>query len=119
MENDDEKTTTEQEEEEKLQVEAEEDELEELEERSELDKEKGKWFMDLAKFVLTAFVFATALQSIENIFVAYAVAIAAAVGLYLIGTQFFKKKKKKKKKNNNKKKKKKITQNKNNINNKI
>jgi Na+/H+ antiporter NhaD/arsenite permease-like protein len=112
MENDDEKLNGEQEE--KLQV---EEDIEEIEERSELDKEKGKWFMDLSKFVLTAFIFATALQSIENIFVAYTVAIAAAVGLYLIGTRFFKKKKKKKKKN--KKNKKKNTRNENNINNKI
>jgi L-asparagine transporter-like permease len=88
MENDDEKTTTEQEEE----IE------DELEEPSELDKEQGKWLMDLAKYLVTAFAFAVMFENIQNKLLASSIAIGLAALIYLAGIWLFGKKKKKKKK---------------------
>jgi undecaprenyl pyrophosphate phosphatase UppP len=97
---------------EKIENEIENDELETdeeeegiLEERSEVEKEQGKWFMDVAKYVITAFVFAFVFDDIENKTVAYTVAISIAAVTYMGGVWLLKLKKKKKTKNKRKKKK--------------
>jgi uncharacterized membrane protein YciS (DUF1049 family) len=80
-------------------LETEEEVLEEGEvERSELDKEKGKWLMDISKYILTAFVFTFMLENIQNKFIANLIAAGFAVGVFLLGTRYLKTKEKKKSK---------------------
>jgi phosphate/sulfate permease len=87
-------------------IETEEEVLEEGEvERSELDKEKGKWLMDISKYILTAFVFTFMVEHIQNKFIATLIAAGVAVVVFFVGTRYLKTKRNKDKKEKKQKKK--------------
>jgi hypothetical protein len=68
--------------------------------QAEIDKEDGKWFRDLSKFILTALVLTSIFEGIKNKWVAYPVGVAAVVATYCIGTWYFNNYKKNKKNGN-------------------
>ena len=54
-----------------------------------MKKELGKWFLDIAKYIITAVVLATIFNQIDNVQVTAAIgvlteAITLSVGLYLL-----------------------------------
>jgi uncharacterized membrane protein YciS (DUF1049 family) len=83
--------------EEELEDEEEKIEEEEEIELSELDKEKGKWLMDVSKYILTAFVFTFMVENIQNKVIANLVAAGFALGVFFVGTRYLTTKRQKEK----------------------
>ena len=68
-----------------------------------MNKEIGKWFLDVAKYIVTAYVLTTMFVKVDSIFAALG-AIVIMVIMFAIGVYFLHKEKKKKKKDKEKEK---------------
>ena len=55
-----------------------------------MNKEIGKWFLDVAKYIITAYLLAKMFVKVDSVFSVIG-AIATMVALFALGVYFFKK----------------------------
>jgi hypothetical protein len=57
--------------------------------QAEIEKEKGKWYRDISKFIATAIVLTSIFEGIENKWISYPLGILAVLLSFRQGTQHF------------------------------